>query len=101
MWKITCQHQHHNDVNFVYNIIHMHTYTHSHTQFGTHFEIYEQHCALEKINLTNLNRAMLNPDFMAYLKVCTPTISTTLARLSIGVQVAVCPYVSCYSKLGK
>lgn len=39
-------------------------------QFATHFEIYEQHCALEKINLTNLNRAMSNPDFMAYLKVC-------------------------------
>ena len=39
-------------------------------QFGTHFEIYEQHCALEKINLTSLNRAMLNQDFMAYLKVC-------------------------------
>lgn len=40
-------------------------------QFGTHFEIYEQHCSLEKLNLTNLNKAMLNPDFMAYLKVRT------------------------------
>lgn len=47
-------------------------------QFGTHFEIYEQHCALEKINLTNLNRAMLNPDFMAYLKVRMYTMANII-----------------------
>ena len=52
-------------------------------QFGTHFEIYEQHCALEKINLTNLNRAMLNSDFMAYLKVRTPTVTELSGTLAI------------------
>ena len=45
---------------------------HTHTQFSTQFEIYEQHCALEFINLRSLNKAMKMTDFKTYLEVGGP-----------------------------
>ncbi|CAI8017381.1 Pleckstrin homology domain-containing family G member 5 [Geodia barretti] len=39
-------------------------------EFSTDFEIYEQHCALDTVNLRHLNKAMKNRDFQTYLEWC-------------------------------
>ena len=64
------------------------------SQFSTHFEIYEQHCALDAVNLRNLNKAMKNDDFRTYLEVspqynnvtCTVGHSPPLLPPSSGVK---------------
>lgn len=38
-------------------------------QFSSHFEIYEQHCALDAVSIRNLDKAMKDQDFRKYLEV--------------------------------
>lgn len=42
-------------------------------QFSEDFEIYEQHCAFETINLNTLDEALNDADFRAYVKVTLNT----------------------------
>lgn len=46
-------------------------YSVTYLQFSNQFEVYEQHCALESLNLRTLNTAMENKDFRTYLEVIT------------------------------
>ncbi len=46
-------------------------------EFGAHFEIYEQHCQLETLNIHSLKHARENPQFTAYLEVRTYNRNTT------------------------